>query len=453
MVDRRILVVEDDPILRRFIGDVLHRKGCDVTSAENGVIALDEVKKKSFHLIISDLKMDGMDGIELLSRVKKMVPSTEVVIITAYGSVSSAVEAMKKGAFDYITKPVELDELDIVIDRVFEHQKLIDENRYLKEELKKSHITGDIIGSTPGSKRVKELIEMLGPLDSTVLITGETGTGKEVVANAIHQLSPRKDKPFIKVNCAALPETLLESELFGHEKGAFTGAVQRVKGRFELADGGMLMLDEIGELGLQMQAKLLRALQYQQFERVGSGKSIHVDVRVIATTNRNLKEEVKKETFRKDLFFRLNVVTIDLTPLRDRREDIPLFVEYFIERYNEKYDRNKNVSDKAMERLIRYDWPGNVRELENCLETAIILSREEVLVPEHFLFLEDHRDLLEEDGGLNGDMTIAEAEKRLILKTYRKLNENKTRSAKVLGITIKTLRSKLREYGVLEEST
>ncbi len=451
MPDRKILVVEDDPILRQFIGDVLKRKGCNVTSAENGLAAFEEIKKKDFDLIISDLKMDEMDGLELLTKVKEIPLSPEMIIITAYGSVSTAVEAMKKGAFDYITKPVELKELDIVIDRVFEHQKLVNENRYLKKELNKNIVSSDIIGRSAKIQRIRELVATVGPLDSTVLIQGETGTGKEVVANAIHRLSSRSEKPFVKVNCAALPDTLLESELFGHEKGAFTGAVQRAKGRFELADGGALLLDEVGELGLQVQAKLLRVLQYQQFERVGSGKSVQVDVRVIATTNRDLKEEVKKDNFRKDLFFRLNVVSITLPPLRERKEDIPFFVDYFLAKYNSKYKREKSLSDKAMERLVQYEWPGNVRELENCLETAVILNREKVLTPEHFLFLESQESLLEEDDEFEKNLTIAEAEKKLILKTYKRLNHNKTHTAKALGITIKTLRTKLKEYGVLEE--
>jgi len=373
-----------------------------------------------------------------------------VVIITAYGSVATAVDAMKKGAFDYITKPVELEELDIVIDRVFQHQTLLKENEFLKEQLEKKEVSDTIIGKSPVIQKVKSMIEMVGPLDSTVLIQGETGVGKEVIANAIHRISRRASKPFIKVNCAALPETLLESELFGHEKGAFTGAVQRSKGRFELADGGTLLLDEIGELGLQVQAKLLRALQYQQFERVGSGKSISVDVRVIATTNRNLKEEVKKGTFRKDLYFRLNVVSISLVPLRNRKEDIPFFIEYFLQIFNDKYNRKKSIADSTMDLLVNHDWPGNVRELENSMETAVIMSQGDVLKPEHFIFLEDNRELLE-DGGDFGEITsLAEAEKRVILKTYRQLNHNKTRTAKALGITIKTLRTKLREYGVIE---
>ena len=452
MSDRHILVVEDDPILRRFIGDVLKRKGCQVTSAADGLAALEEMQKKSFHLVISDLKMAGMDGLELLGRIKKEAPTTEVIIITAFGSVSTAVEAMKKGAFDYITKPVELEELDIVIERVFAHQKLVDENRFLKQELSKTSTVSQIIGKSAKSQRVRELIDMVGPLPSTVLVMGETGTGKEVVANAIHQISPRRDRPFIKVNCAALPESLLESELFGHEKGAFTGAVQRTKGRFELADGGTLLLDEIGELGLQVQAKLLRALQHQEFERVGSGKPIHVDVRVIATTNRNLKEEVKKGTFRKDLFFRLNVVSLTLTSLRNRREDIPHFLNHFLDIYNAKYGKAKRFSEKAMELLVQYDWPGNVRELENSVETAVILNPEDELRPEHFLFLEDHRDLLEDESGFDEDMTIAEAEKQLILRTYRRLGLNKTQTAKKLGITIKTLRTKLKFYEIMDET-
>ncbi|MCD6117811.1 sigma-54-dependent Fis family transcriptional regulator, partial [bacterium] len=393
MLDRKILVVEDDPILRRFVSDVLTRKGFEVTSAENGMKAMEKIQKSSFHLVISDLKMEEMDGLRLLENIKKTVPSTEVVIITAYGSVSTAVEAMKKGAFDYITKPVELEELDIVIERVFQHQNLLSENKYLKEQLVKSEVSSNIIGRCAATQKVKSMIEMVGPLDSTVLIQGETGVGKEVVANAIHKMSTRANKPFIKVNCAALPETLLESELFGHERGAFTGAVQRSKGRFELADGGTLLLDEIGELGFQVQAKLLRALQYQEFERVGSGKSVSVDVRVIATTNRNLKEEVKKGTFRKDLFFRLNVVPVTLVPLRNRKEDIPFFVEQFLQQFNAKYNRDKKISDSAMDLLIQYDWPGNVRELENSIETAVIMNHENLLKPDNFMFLEDHRDL------------------------------------------------------------
>ena len=450
MSDRRVLVVEDDPIIRRFICDVLKRKGYDIQGCENGLEALDKIKLKEYQLVISDLKMEGMDGLELLSRIKKISPNTEVIIITAYGTVSNAVNAMKSGAFDYIMKPIELEELEIVIERVFEHRSLVNENQYLKKQLSTSHVSQIIIGKSGYSNRIRELVEMVGPLDSTVLIMGETGSGKEVVANCIHELSYRKDQPYIKVNCAALPDTLLESELFGHEKGAFTGALQRSKGRFELADHGTLLLDEIGELGLQVQAKLLRALQYQQFERVGSGKPVDVNVRVIATTNRNLKEEVKQGRFRKDLFFRLNVVTVTLMALRDRREDIPFYVEHFLKVYNEKYQKKKSISDSAMDFLIQYDWPGNVRELENSLETAIILHKGDDLLPEHFVFLEDHRDLLEDEGDFSEATTIAEAEKRLILKTYKKHNYNKTHAAKVLGITIKTLRTKLREYGVIE---
>jgi transcriptional regulator with GAF, ATPase, and Fis domain len=328
----------------------------------------------------------------------------------------------------------------------------LNENQFLKQELVKNAASSQIIGVGSDSQRIRELVEMVGPLDSTVLITGETGVGKEVVANAIYQASPRRDRPFIKVNCAALPESLLESELFGHEKGAFTGAVQRTKGRFELADGGVLLLDEIGELGMQVQAKLLRVIQYQQFERIGGEKSVNVDVRVIATTNRNLKEEVRKGTFRKDLFFRLNVVSVTISPLRERKEDIPFFIETFLNRFNAKYKKSKTLSTKAAELLMRWDWPGNVRELENCIETAIILSKDDILGPEQFAFLEEHRDLLDESSPFHDGMTIAEAEKKLILRVYERQHQNKTHTAKALGITIKTLRAKLREYGVIEES-
>lgn len=309
-----------------------------------------------------------------------------------------------------------------------------------------------LIGEHPSIQKIRELITMVSDIAFSVLLTGETGTGKEVVARLLHNASSRKNQRFVKVNCAALPGTLLESELFGYEKGAFTGATQRTKGRFELADGGTLLLDEIGELGIQVQAKLLRAIQHQQFERVGSGKSIQVDVRIIATTNRNLKEEVKKGGFRKDLFFRLNVVSILLDALRDRKQDIPYFINHFLQHYNVKYHKQKTIDERAMELLIQYDWPGNVRELENCIETAVILNHDDVLSPNNFLFLEEHRDLLEEDAPISGEMTIAEAEKQLILRTYKKMNCNKTHTAKKLGITIKTLRTKLREYGVIESS-
>ena len=450
MANGKVLVVEDDPILRRFVCDAIRRRGFEVTSAENGIAAKEAMKKASFHLVVSDLKMQEMDGLELLDEIKSETPSTEVIIMTAYGTVSSAVDAMKKGAFDYIMKPIELEELDIVIDRVFSHQKLVDENRYLKETLNRNNVFQNFIGKSVKAQRINELIQTVGPLDSIVLIQGETGTGKEVVSNAIHRISQRKDAPFIKVNCAALPDTLLESELFGHEKGAFTGAVQRTKGRFELADKGTLMLDEIGELGLPVQAKLLRALQYQQFERVGSGKVVDVDVRVIAVTNKNLKEEVKKGNFRKDLYFRLNVVTIVLHPLRERREDLPFFIEYFLKQFNAKYQKQAKIEKETMELLMQYDWPGNVRELENALETAIILNQDGSLSPKDFIFLEDHRELLEENSRFDEPQTIAEAEKQLILKTYNRLSQNKTHTAKALGVTIKTLRTKLREYGVTD---
>lgn len=450
MAKGRVLIVEDDPILRRFVSDALGRKGYETFTTEDGLSALKILKKTPYHLVVSDLKMQGMDGLELLSQIKSLAPATEVIIMTAYGTVSNAVEAMKKGAFDYIMKPIELEELDIVIDRVFAHLKLVDENRYLKEALQKNAITANIIGNSEQVRRVRDLIETVGPLDSTVLIMGETGTGKEVVANALHQVSARRDQAFIKVNCAALPDTLLESELFGHEKGAFTGALQRTKGRFELADNGTLLLDEIGELGMQVQAKLLRALQYQQFERVGSGDAIDVDVRVIATTNRNLKDEVKKGRFRKDLFFRLAVVSISLSSLRERREDIPFFIENFLDIYNKKYKKSKRLSDKAMDHLLNYDWPGNVRELENAIETSIVLNSDSVLQPDDFMFLEDHRDLIEDETTVSSVQTLADAEKKLILKTYRRLQGNKTRTAKILGISIKTLRTKLREYGVID---
>jgi len=450
---RHVLIVEDDAVLRNFMQEVIQRKGLRVFTARNGIEAVSFLEKEAVQLVITDLRMDGMDGMELLRTVKEKTPSTEVIITTAFGSVTSAVEAMKQGAFDFITKPLDLEKLDVLIDRVMAHRTLVDENQFLKEQLQGEKIVRNIIGHSAASKRVRELIQTVGPLDSTVLIQGETGTGKEVAANAIQAVSSRRNRPFIKVNCAALPDTLLESELFGHEKGAFTGAHQMKKGRFELADGGTLLMDEIGELGLPVQAKLLRALQYQQFERVGGGETLQVDVRLIAITNRDLKEEVKEGRFRKDLYFRLNVVTIPVLPLRDRMEDLPLFVDTFLKIYNQKYSKDRRLSDKAMERLMNYNWLGNIRELENCIETSVILAGDDVLKPEHFMCLEEHQDLFA-DCQKRGDalITLEEAERHAVLSAYSRLNQNKTHTARALGITIKTLRSKLRNYGMIEEA-
>ncbi len=443
-----ILVVEDDPLGGRFVRDAIQRLGYEVTLVRDGASALELVQKQSFALVLTDLKMEGVNGMDVLCGVKKLHPETEVVIMTAYGTIDNAVEAMKKGAFDYITKPVAPEELRLVVERVQERQQLLAENRFLRAELQKQQGVSAILGQSPAIQRIRETVQMVAPTSAAVLIEGETGTGKEVVANAIERASPRHGKPFVKVNCGALPHTLLESELFGHERGAFTGAVAQVKGRFELADGGTLLLDEIADLDKSMQVKLLRVLQFGEFERIGSGRTLQTDVRIIATTNRNLLEEVKKDRFRKDLYFRLNTLCIRIPPLRERREDIPVLAEHFLARFVARNGERKRLSSEAMRLLMDHNWPGNVRELESAIERAAVLSRgTEILTPEHFPYVREHAELLEQMEGSTQLVTLADVERAHILKTLKRLNGNKSQTARVLGITVKTLRAKLRHYG------
>ena len=448
-----ILVAEDDPLNGRYVCDAIRRWGYDVTLVKDGAIALDLIQKESFDLLFSDLKMGKVGGMEVLRQVRKNYHDTEVVIMTAYGTIDNAVAAMKEGAFDYITKPISPEELKLVIQRVIERQELISENQYLRSELQKRKGVEGVLGKSAAIQKIREIVQMVAPTNAAVLIEGETGTGKEIVSNAIHCASPRHNMPYIKTNCAALPHALLESELFGHEKGAYTGADSQVKGRFELADGGTLLLDEIADLDMAMQVKLLRVLQFNEFERIGSGKTIKVDVRILATTNRSLLEEVKKGKFRKDLYFRLNTICVKILPLRDRKEDIPILVECFLKKYAKKNEEPKELSSEAVNLLLEHSWPGNVRELENCIETAIVLSHgKDTLEPVHFPYVKDHEQLLEEDDFDESAVTLKEAEKQLIIKTLRKQSNNKSQTARVLGITVKTLRSKLKEYDMVDEN-
>ncbi len=443
-----ILVVEDDPLGGRFVRDAIQRWGYDVTLVQDGASALELAARQSFALVLTDLKMEGVNGMDVLSGIKRLHPETEVVIMTAYGTIDNAVEAMKKGAFDYITKPVAPEELRVVVERVQERQQLLAENRFLRAELQKQQGVSAILGQSLAMQRIRQTVQMVAPTSAAVLIEGETGTGKEVVANAIERASPRHGKPFVKVNCGALPPTLLESELFGHERGAFTGAVAQVKGRFELADGGTMLLDEIADLDKSMQVKLLRVLQFGEFERIGSGRTLQTDVRIIATTNRNLLEEVKKDRFRKDLYFRLNTLCIRIPPLRERREDIPLLAEHFLARFAARNGESKRLSQEAMRLLMEHNWPGNVRELESAIERAAVLSRgTQILTPEHFPYIREHAELLEAESPFQA-VTLADVERAHILKTLRQLQGNKTQTARVLGITVKTLRAKLRSYGI-----
>jgi two-component system response regulator HydG len=425
----------------------------DISEADDGISAVKAVESESFDLILMDIRMTDMDGIEAMGQIKKMSPSVPIIMMTAYASIKTAVEALKSGAYDYLTKPLDIDELKILIKKGLEHYRLQEENVLLKERLADRFDFSKIIGK---SRRMKELFEnlsLIAPSDATILIYGESGTGKELVANAIHQNSPRAQKPFIKVSCAALPETLLESELFGHERGAFTGAVSRKLGRFQLADGGTLFLDEVNVMSSTTQVKLLRVLQEREFEPLGSTKTIHVDIRLIAATNKELEAEVKEGRFREDLFYRLNVVPIHLPPLRERKEDIPLLAEHFFKLYQEKNKKSiKGFLPKTIDTLMRYDWPGNIRELENVIERAVLLCRGEYVSPKDLPSPFQGEPIGEQPIiSIPPGMTLEELEKEAILQTLEETGANRTQTAQILGISRKTLQNKLKEYGLEEK--
>mgnify|MGYP001446504995 CR=1 FL=1 len=447
-----ILIVDDEKSQRELLRDFLRSEGHTVTEADNGEKAIKMVLGGHFDLILLDYKMPGMNGLEVLKEVKRINPEIDVVIITAYGTVETAVDALKAGAIDYITKPiVELDELIILVNRIAERRQLIQENRLLKDDLSKHGITADKI--IYQSRQMAELINLAGrvaPSKASVLIQGESGTGKELLARLIHQLSPRADKPIIVVNCVALHENLLESELFGHEKGAFTGASSRRIGRFEEADGGTIFLDEIGELSPTIQVKLLRFLQEREFQRLGSNVNLQVDVRFISATNRDLEIQVAEGTFRDDLFYRLKVVTMSLPPLRERKEDLPVLIDYFIDKFAKENGKNiKGFTAEARDLLLKYDYPGNVRELENILERAVVIAREQYITTNDLPFKSDF--LLEDSekkpfGALKD--SLDELEKKLIIEAMEKTQNNQTRAADLLGISERMLRYKLKKYGL-----
>ncbi len=445
----KILIVDDESIVRDFISEVLLRMGHAPLAVESGEKALEHLERGEFDLVITDYKMPGMSGLEVLRETLRLWPDCRVIVITAFGTIEQAVGAMKLGAHDYLTKPISPDHIEMVVSKALEFKSLKLENRILRNEISEKYSFESIIGKAAPMKQVFELIKRAAPADSTILISGESGTGKELVAKAIHYSSPRAGGQFVKMNCAALPEGLIESELFGHEKGAFTGAVRSTRGRFELADGGTLLLDEISEIRPALQAKLLRVLQEREFERIGSGQSIRINVRVIATSNRDLKDEVTKGNFRDDLFYRLNVIPIELPPLRSRKEDIPLLCEYFLGKFGQKMGiPSKTINQKALNILMNYPWPGNVRELENVIERATVISRNQELTQSDFP-PEIASGIAETTtGGLDVGLTIDSAEKMLILKTLKANAGNKTKAAEVLGITARTLRNKLQEYGL-----
>jgi len=443
----RILVIDDEEKMCWALERALSYENYQVVTATRGLQGIELAKKNDFSLVILDLKMPDMDGIEVLTEIKKINPSLPVIMITAHGTIDTAIEAMKIGATDYITKPFKLEEIKLQIKKSLHLSNLENQVDFLRQELGKKY--GKMVGQSDAMKEVAFLIQQVAKTGATVLITGESGTGKEVVAVEIHKASNRVDKPFVAVNCAALPEQLLESELFGHEKGAFTGATSKKKGRFEIADTGTIFLDEIGEMPISMQAKLLRVLQERCFERVGGTETIDVDVRVIATTNLDLANAISNGTFREDLYYRLNVMRISMPPLRSRKEDIPLLVNHFLKKFDPS--NSKKISSVAMKILTSYNWPGNIRELQNAIERALIVCQGAEIKPEHFP--KDLLNSLEETTTpvmniAEGGFSLEEMEKHLIIKALEKHNYNQTKVAKYLGISRPTLLYRLKKYGI-----
>ena len=444
----KILIVDDEPSHRLMLSAHL-KSGYDVSEASDGLTAVEAVKKRFFDLVLMDIRMPGMDGLEALRQIKAISPGIVVFIMTAFQSVETAREALRQGASDYIVKPVDTEELLANIEREFSYRDLQRENTLLKERLGEQFAESNIIARSTKMREVLENIALIAPSDATVLILGESGTGKELIANLIHERSSRAKKPFIKLNCAALTEALLESELFGHEKGSFTGATERKPGRFELANEGSFFLDEVGEMSPTTQVKLLRVLQEQQFERVGGTELITVDTRIIAATNKELLKEVEASRFREDLYYRLNVVPIQLPPLRERKEDIPPLAEYFLKFYGEKNHRETvQILPESLDLMMRYDWPGNVRELENTIERGVIIARSEYLTPDELP--PNIRKIAESTTRYSSEVTVGstikEMEKEFIAQTLASVAGNRTRTAKLLGITRKTLQNKIREY-------
>lgn len=459
MTIEKILIVDDEILVRNFLAETLRRKHFEVDTAENGHKALTLLKSITYDMVITDMKMPDMTGIDILRKAKELSPHAIVVIITAFGSIENAVEAMRLGAFNYLIKPFSPDAIEAIIEKAQEHNSLLAENQYLRQQLSAGggRTLSNIIAESPAMKQILTEVQQVAKSNASVFIHGESGTGKEVIAHAIHYNSLRANRPFIKVNCAAVPETLIESEFFGHEKGAFTGANARRLGRFELANGGTLMLDEITETPLAMQAKLLRVTQEQEFERVGGVKSVKVDVRLISTSNRDMKEAIAQKMMREDLYYRLNVVPIHLPPLRDRKEDIIPLANYFLEKIAlENHRESKTLNPEACKKLLAYHWPGNVRELANILERAIVMDDGKKVTPAHLL-IEDINGKVKASEGQPAEeseepytlpmgMTLQELEKRLIVETLEAHKNNRTKAAELLGISLRTLRHKLDEY-------
>jgi DNA-binding NtrC family response regulator len=449
----RILIVDDEANARAALSEILRDEGYATETAADGFKALGKLEEFAPDVILTDLKMPGLDGIAFMEKAKAAAPGAVFVVMTAFGTIGSAVAAVKKGAENYLTKPLEYEALSAVIERAMEKARLMQETRHLRDRLRERNAFGHIVSDDPKMAAVLELVSQVGPSKASVLITGESGTGKELIAEAIHAASPRAKMPFVRLHCAALAESLLESELFGHERGAFTGAVARREGRFKQADGGTLFLDEIGEIPAGTQVKLLRFLQDKTFERVGGNETLKVDVRIIAATNRDLYAEIKKGAFREDLFYRLNVVTVELPPLRERRGDITPLASFFLRRYAAENGRAiEGFSDETIARLTGYGWPGNVRELENVVERAVVLCDGSLIEPKHLpatLIPEGHEAGPPPIPG----STIADLEKYAILTTLEACSGSTSKAALVLGVSTRKIQYKLHEYGAMPDTS
>jgi DNA-binding NtrC family response regulator len=444
-----ILVVDDEINIRGALVTMLEKKGHQVRGVATAEEGLAQLEAASAELVITDLRMPGIGGMEFLRRLKGTWPDTEVVVMTAYGSIDTAVEAMRCGAYDYLTKPIDRERFPIVVDKALERHALTTENKQLRDRLETKTRFDQMVGESEPMQRVYSLVEMVADSDVTVLLTGESGTGKELISRAIHHKSPRADGPFITMNCGALPDNLFESELFGYEKGAFTGAMATKMGRFELADGGTLLLDEVGELSLKSQVDFLRVLETKEFRRLGGTKLLKVDTRIIAATNRNLEEAVKQGDFREDLYYRLNVVPIRLPPLRDRADDVPLLVDRFLAECSAQHHREpKDVSREAMRLLRLYGWPGNIRQLRNLMERLVVTVKDAMIQPEHLpeeiqASKEDARTMVVTLG-----TSLDQLEREVIQRTLTEITNHREKAAKLLGISLRALQYKIKEYGI-----
>lgn len=449
---KKIVVVDDEQLIGTALHEALVHWQFDAKVYHDGVQAMSDLKNEPCDIVLTDVRMPNLTGMDILEKVKESAPETGVIMMTAYGTVDSAVEAMKKGAYDYITKPFSLDEIKICIDRYFKSKDLEEENQTLKQALQDKYSLENFVGQNAKILEMFKSLEIAFESDASVFISSENGTGKELIASAIHYNSPRKAKPFLKINCASIPENLFESQLFGHEKGAFTGATRTLKGVFEEADDGTLLLDEITEMPTHLQAKFLRVLQEGEFTRVGSNQTIKTDVRIIATSNGDVNKAIEEGRFRQDLFFRLNVISVAIPPLRERKDDIPLLCKHFVEKYSEKYSKSIVGIDKdALKQIQSYDWPGNVRELENLIQRSVLSCKDSTEIGlEHIQNHFPEATLLsdrESKSLLSHDISIEEMEKKLIETTLKRHNNHKTRTAEILGVTLKTLRNKIVQYG------